>query len=357
MQLLFNSSIFLLFFLVSMKEEQMIYFFPFFFVSIAAQWLLRKNKATWVRVTFFILQLVILGVLPFSWMQSFVLSLTFYLLYWDSYVKNFHKIWIALSALAYSALNLFSMPRITEIALFILILILVVFVESQSVRVAMNRIGMLGTTILLSAAVYFVLPYGFKALGWLLYSIVHIISLPIGFLVEGLLFAFPKLSIEGNMNEEVGLLKMDKWNDYYKEEAKTDNTIPLIILSIIAVLILIYLYRKIRKRVEDTRNDYTVENSGFLQVTTLGTGLMNKPPTNPIRKAVYKWEKKLKNPFSRQKGEAFSKWIKRVSKTDHEYIQQVYDRVRYGGQSYSTEEAKRFQKELNQLFGEVKKDK
>ncbi|WP_108670971.1 hypothetical protein [Peribacillus acanthi] len=358
MQLLFNSAIFFLFFLVSMKEDQILFFVLFLFVSLAAKWGLRNSQVKGRKQFFSIIQFFILwGLLPFSVLQSLVLTLTFYLLFWDSYVKNFHRIWMAIAALLYSALNLFSLPRITEIALFIVILILGVLVESPTFRVAWNRIAMIGTTILLSAAVYFLLPFGFKALGWLLYMIVHLISLPIGYLVELLLIAFPKLTIKGNMNESVELKKMDKWNEFFKEEAQYDSIIPIIILSVIAGLVLIYLYRKMRKRVEYIREYQAVEHAGMLYMTSLGLGTMNKPPTNPIRKAVFKWEKKLKEPHSRNKGEAFSKWIKRVSKTDQEYIKQVYDRVRYGDQTCSPDETKKFQKELNQLFSDAKKRK
>jgi hypothetical protein len=119
-----------------------------------------------------------------------------------------------------------------------------------------------------------------------------------------------------------------------------------------------FLLFKFRKKRSEQKgiHAFQIDNMVPLANVNLKTA---PPPKDKVRKAVFKWEKKLKNSYSRNRSEPFSQWIYRLKQQTGEDIKaqeliEKYQEVRYGDKKLTTDEVKWFQEEFNKLASKRK---
>ncbi len=84
----------------------------------------------------------------------------------------------------------------------------------------------------------------------------------------------------------------------------------------------------------------------------------SKPPSNPIRKQLFKLEKKMgKYTFGRYAHESVSEWMERINapKELQGKIDRIYQKVRYGEQDVLNKEAEEYRKSISKMMDWVKK--
>lgn len=145
----------------------------------------------------------------------------------------------------------------------------------------------------------------------------------------------------------------------------TSNFDPALIASIIFILgltiLFYYIYKRHKKRNTEmtialkgfsSENFSTTENELFLKRIKTAT------PKNSIRKEVFAFERLAqKHKVGRLPFESLSEWMRRIEIMDCEDINTIYEKVRYGHNSYSESEERLLKEKLQLKKREIKERK
>ncbi|RPF50161.1 hypothetical protein [Aquisalibacillus elongatus] len=133
-----------------------------------------------------------------------------------------------------------------------------------------------------------------------------------------------------------------------------------IVLVVIFIIVLLYKFRKnLMQNINITKDDdeYDVESSRTEQRKFWKWRTKAKPPENEVRKAFFKLEKwSINNGLGRYVDESIHDWLERYKihhLIDDEVIQ-IYRDVRYGQHQLSTDETRRFMKQIGQVKQQLK---
>lgn len=132
------------------------------------------------------------------------------------------------------------------------------------------------------------------------------------------------------------------------------------VFIILCILLFIFLYKKFQGSTEvldSTENGYY--SSSFDEGEKGSRSSKNKRhgelPSYRVRKEIYRLEKMAeKLQLGRYSSETIGEWFSRVGVKEDEFIQSVYERVRYGNQIESDEEYRLFLKRIDTKKAELK---
>jgi hypothetical protein len=127
--------------------------------------------------------------------------------------------------------------------------------------------------------------------------------------------------------------------------------LSIVVFIILCALLFIFLYKKFQGSTEvldSTGNGYFISSFDEKETKTKSKNKsQGEQPSNRVRKDIYRLEKLAeKLQLGRNSSETIGEWFKRVGVKEDEFIQSVYDRVRYGNQFESDEEYKLFIKRI-----------
>ena len=334
------------------EREKFVHIILFLTISFICIILINKikvNKRTALLVLF-IVQVIICYIFSiFSIVGSILLPFFFFIVHVRADITPYHKMTGALLWFIFSfILHGMKLPSIWEIGLFTLFILLSLWITSYNKNQKLVRF--LSITAIGTASLLFLplIPYIRLVLSYLLYWV----SLGFGYGIEFL------LSIT-NPNDATGTI--EKLGISRTKIPETDNYNPLVAQSITAALIGIFaafviwkLYKKRKSFHLGAISFYNpstiVSEEGILQKQNRVT----RPPTNAIRKEIFKLERKLKPPLNRKRGETVDAWMERIQKNEGASIQcdvitETYNAVRYADHEESTL-LQQFKVEVNKLY-------
>ncbi|MDZ5610495.1 DUF4018 domain-containing protein [Bacillus pseudomycoides] len=345
---------FLLLLLLCMLTERgeivhIILFLTISFICIIFINKIKSNKRTALLVLFFV-QIILCYVFSiFSIVGSILLPFFFFIVHTREDITPYHKmlgafLWFLVSFI----LHAMKLPSTWELGLFALFILLSLWITSYNKNQKLIRflsIAVIGTASLLFLPL---IPYIRIVLSYLFYWV----SLGFGYGIEAL------LSIT-NPNDATDAI--EKLGDFGTNIPPSENYNPLVAQSITASLIglfAVFVIWKLYKK----RKSFHLGNISFYNPSTMiaEEGILQKqrrvtrPPTNTIRKEIFKLEKKLKPPLNRNRGETFDAWMERIRKEEGVSIQsgtiiETYNAVRYADQE-NQELFRQFKEEVNKLY-------
>ncbi|QWH18193.1 signal peptidase II [Bacillus mycoides] len=134
-----------------------------------------------------------------------------------------------------------------------------------------------------------------------------------------------------------GFERESSWRDIFS--VLSNSWITIAFYVIIAVAIIYFLYKSVRKRLSKTEIEQekqsgtkeksvrTVENEKVIHQ------LEQPMPTDTIRKTLVEWERTLPFHEQRRSYETIQQWLKRICRTRD--IIPIYESVRYGEKTYT----------------------
>ena len=134
----------------------------------------------------------------------------------------------------------------------------------------------------------------------------------------------------------------------------------IVIFMILCILLFIFLYKKFQgstKVLDSAENDfyYSSFEQGEKGTSSSKTKRVGEQPSYRVRKEMYRLEKLAeKLQLKRNSSETIGEWFKRVGVKEDEFIQTVYERVRYGNQFESDQEYRLFLKRIDAKKTELK---
>ncbi|MCF6408356.1 hypothetical protein [Pseudalkalibacillus salsuginis] len=135
----------------------------------------------------------------------------------------------------------------------------------------------------------------------------------------------------------------------------------LILLSLILVVWLGYKFYKNKIKLMNYSTITGTMESGKIGEAEHSTHVRfkkSKPPSNPIRKQLFKLEKKMgKYTFGRYVHESVSEWMERINapKELQGKIDPIYQKVRYGEQNVLNKEAEEYRKSIYEMMDWAKR--
>lgn len=134
-----------------------------------------------------------------------------------------------------------------------------------------------------------------------------------------------------------GFERENSWGDVFSVLSNTWITIAFYV--IIAVAIVYFLYKSIRKKL--TKTELEQEKQSITKENTVRTVKNEKVihqsehtlPTDTIRKTLVEWERTLPFHEQRRSYETMQQWLKRICRTRD--IIPIYESVRYGEKTYT----------------------
>ncbi|HDR7613551.1 TPA: signal peptidase II [Bacillus mycoides] len=131
--------------------------------------------------------------------------------------------------------------------------------------------------------------------------------------------------------------RKSSWGDVFS--LLPNSWITVAFSVIIAVAIIYFLYKSIRKRL--TKSEIEQEKQSVTKENMVRTVKNEKVihhsehplPTDPIRKRLIEWERSLPFQEQRRSYETMQQWLKRICRTRD--IIPLYESVRYGGKAYT----------------------
>lgn len=325
----------------------------FLLLSILYYWLQKKYKNNfYIPVTLYVIVSLIFIPLP-AW-KIFGLCLLFILLITVSIGFGtqlfISGIFIFITLFMNSAPSLLLM-----IPLIIFQAGVVVFATSQNKSQRIFRFVTIGLVAGISILFYFVIPFIKMAIKIMLSFIIQLVAKIISPIMVWI-FSFLKSDEqkEGRLRRLTGPAK----KKYMNSETMDYSTPPyievflLIFIGIMSIFLIVYVIKKIR-----VSHTHTIKRKGLTYSQSIGqekNKLFNrertKPPTNQIRRAIYKMEKAQNNDEKKRiRGETLRGWLSRTesqSKGNLDYISDVYERVRYGDESITAQEVNKFKEIL-----------
>ncbi|EOP72629.1 hypothetical protein KOW_01197 [Bacillus cereus VDM006] len=346
---------FLLLLLLSLLTEQgrTISIILFLAISFLCTIPIHKMKTNTQRafILLFILQVILCYVFSiFSIVSSILLPFFFYIIHARDDITAYHKmlgafLWFVVSYF----LHLMKLPSLWVLGLFALFILLSLWITSYNKDQKVIRflsITAIGTVSLLF---FLFIPYIRIVLSYLFYWV----SLGFGYGIEALL-SITNPNDATDAIEKLGgtgpkLPEPDHPYDAFVAQAVTAS-----IIGIIAAFVIWKLYKK--------RKSFHLGNISFYSPNTIiaEEGMLQKqrqitrPPTNAIRKEIFKLEKKLKPPLNRNRGETVDAWMERIQREEDVSIQfdtiiETYNTVRYANQE-NTALFQQFKEEVNKLY-------
>ncbi|MGG3521771.1 DUF4018 domain-containing protein [Bacillus pseudomycoides] len=310
---------------------------------------IRVNKRTALLVLFFVQTILCYAFSIFSIVSSILLPFFFFIVHAREDITPYHKmlgafLWFIVSFI----LHAMKLPSIWELGLFALFILLSLWITSYNKNQKLVRfisIAVIGTASLLFLPL---IPYIRIVLSYLLYWV----SLGFGYGIEAL------LSIT-NPNDATDAI--EKLGGSSTDIPPSENYNPFVAQSITATLIglfAVFVIWKLYKK----RKSFHLGNISFYNpnITITEEGILQKqrritrPPTNAIRKEIFKLEKKLKPPLNRTRGETVDAWMERIQREEDVSIQfdtiiETYNAVRYADQE-NTALFQQFKEEINKLY-------
>ncbi|WP_212935246.1 signal peptidase II [Bacillus hominis] len=134
-----------------------------------------------------------------------------------------------------------------------------------------------------------------------------------------------------------GFERENSWGDVFSVLSNTWITIAFYV--IIAVVIIYFLYKSIRKKLtktelEQEKQSVTKENSVRTVKNEKVIHQSEQPiPTDTIRKILVEWERTLPFHEQRRSYETMQQWLKRICRTRD--IISIYESVRYGEKTFT----------------------
>ncbi|MDM5462995.1 MULTISPECIES: signal peptidase II [Bacillus cereus group] len=147
-----------------------------------------------------------------------------------------------------------------------------------------------------------------------------------------------------------GFERENSWGDVFS--VLSNSWITVAFSVIIAVAIIYYFYKYVRKRltkteIEQEKQSITKENSvRTVKNETVSHQLVRPLPTDPIRKRLIEWERTLQLHEQRRSYETIQQWLKRICRTRD--IIPIYESVRYGEKICSELDVEKTMRWINQ---------
>ncbi|WP_410982956.1 DUF4018 domain-containing protein [Bacillus cereus] len=346
---------FLLLLLLSLLMEQgrTIPIILFLIISFLCTIPIHKMKTNKRRafILLFILQVTLCYVFSiFSIVGSILLPFFFYITHAREDLTAYHKmlsafLWFVISYF----LHLMKLPSLWVLGLFALFILLSLWITSYNKSQKTIRFVSITAIGTVSFLFFLFIPYIRIALSYLFYWV----ALGFGYGIEALLSitnpndATDAIEKLGGSTTEIPPLEREY--DPFVAQSVTAS-----IIGIIAVFVIWKLYKKRKSfhlgNISFYNSGTVMQEEGILQKTTRTT----RPPTNAIRKEIFKLEKKLKPPLNRNRGETVDAWMERIQTEEDISIEvdtiiKVYNTVRYADQE-NTELFRQFKEEVNKLY-------
>ncbi|MEN1936357.1 DUF4018 domain-containing protein [Paenibacillus sp. 102] len=346
---------FLLLLLLSLLTEQgrTISIILFLIISFLCTIPIHKMKTNKRRafILLFILQVILCYVFSiFSIVSSILLPFFFYIIHARDDITAYHKmlgafLWFVVSYF----LHLMKLPSLWVLGLFTLFILLSLWITSYNKDQKVIRflsITAIGTVCFLF---FLSIPYMRIVLSYLFYWV----SLVFGYGIEAL------LSITNPNDATDAIEKLGgSTTEIPPPEREYDpfiaQSVTASIIGIIAIFVIWKLYKKRKSfhlgNISFYNPGTVIQEEGILQKATR----LTRPPTNAIRKEIFKLEKKLKPPLNRNRGETVDAWMERIQTEEDVSIEvdtiiKAYNTVRYADQE-NTELFGEFKEEVNKLY-------
>ena len=211
----------------------------------------------------------------------------------------------------------------------------------------------------------FLITINMNGLRWVFFSILKMGVTVFTFLAK----PFFDWAEKQNWADEMEKLALNE-EDEFAEEAlseieKIENDVifdPMIfsILFILGLaLLFLYIYKQKKTFVGPEKAEggigYTSETNFFKKENSFFRRGKSTPPADLIRKEMYSFEKfAQKFHHGRESFESFSEWMNRLGIKNFDYMNAIYEKVRYGEASYSEQEAIEFKNQLTMKKKELK---
>ncbi|PLS17110.1 hypothetical protein CVD28_13735 [Bacillus sp. M6-12] len=358
---LYNIIVYLFIFLLTDQQEKYIPFLLFFTGSYLIISLLKvkgKLKHSFSRPIFAVCQAAAgIFFLPFGLVQAVILTGCFYLLFLEKVFTHKQIALFSCAALIASTFLNMSFPDMAEIIVFLIILAIFVFLESVSAKFAIQKIGFLALTCLLAVMATFAAPYLVKFIQHAIGFVLAVLGWIIGPIMEFMLTIFTKRT-----SSQGGELINKHIENQFEDIQFSEGNGSFYYFAAIAIsVLLVYIVRKFRVKRREQNLD------GIAAPLPAGVFISHSfqehkrnllSPKDPIRKIVFKTEKKLNSANARLKGEPFSDWVDRLSAAADsqtaDLLKSMYHEVRYSKNEKSKEEIALFQREMATLVNKVK---
>jgi hypothetical protein len=344
------------------------------------------------RLLFFIIvfPLVVVGGLWLNFSMVFVLVLSM-LIYWRTTIMNSDRdsvqsgIWLFLNVfLGFILLIIANMQDYPyQNPLMIIIILNLTFivvggflmnwlsvVENKQVKrlLLRNFLSIMGMMMAIS-----LLAVTFRdVLKWLVGSILKLVVFAASFLMSPIFNWVENYELTGEVNPfaqiQNALSQGDSENTSLIHDQSSQAPIMdfnftylyVAVFIILCILLFIFLYKKFQGSTEvldSTENGFY--SSSFDEVEKETRSSKNKRhgelPSYRVRKEIYRLEKMAeKVQLGRYSSETIGEWFSRVGVKEDEFIQSVYERVRYGNQIESDEEYRLFLKRIDTKKAELK---
>lgn len=158
-----------------------------------------------------------------------------------------------------------------------------------------------------------------------------------------------------------------------QEEGAVDNNVeevgrqalldPMIISTVIfivcLIILFIYIYKRKKKQSDGEKRGslpvFFSESFFFSETPSLFRKEKAVPPENTIRKEIYAFERFAKKiHLGREPYESFSDWMDRMGMKNYHKMNAIYEKVRYGTNSYTEKEEADFKKDIQMKKRELR---
>ncbi|PFN07283.1 DUF4018 domain-containing protein [Bacillus cereus] len=349
-----NDFLLLLFLSLLTEQGRTIPIILFLVISFLCTIPIHKMKSNKRRafILLFILQVILCSAFSiFSIVSSVLIPFFFYITHARDDITAHHKmlgafLWFVISYF----LHLMKLPSLWVLVLFALFILLSLWITSYNKSQKTIRFVSITAIGIVSFLFFLFIPYIRFALSYLFYWG----ALGFGYGIEALL----SITNPNDATEAIGKLgggassTLPEASQPY--DAVVAQTVTASIIGIIAAFVIWKLYKKRKSfhlgNISFYNSGTVMQEEGILQKTTR----MTRPPTNAIRKEIFKLEKKLKPPLNRTRGETVDAWMERIQTEEDISIEvdtiiKAYNMVRYADQE-NTELFREFKEEVNKLY-------
>jgi len=246
-------------------------------------------------------------------------------------------------------LHLMKLPSLWVLGLFALFILLSLWITSYNKDQKAIRFVSITGIGTISFLFFLFIPYIRIVLSYLFYWV----SLGFGYGIEALLSITNPNDATAAI-EKLGGTSPELPKPDHPYDAFVAQSVTASIIGIIAAFVIWKLYKKRKSFYLENISFYNsgtvMQEEGILQKATR----MTRPPTNAIRKEIFKLEKKLKPPLNRNRGETVDAWMERIQTEEDISIEidtiiKAYNTVRYANQE-NTELFREFKEEINKLY-------
>jgi hypothetical protein len=391
-EILIGSLVFAFYYLFQGQEIPFLYYLA---VSIPSTYLfiflIHTNREK-SRLLFFIIvfPLVVVGGLWLNFSIVFVLVLSM-LIYWRTTIMNSDResvqtgLWLFLNVflgfilliIAHIQNYPYQNPLMIIISLNLTLIVVGGFlmnwlsvVESKRVKTLLLR-NFLSIMGMMMAISLLVVTFS-DVLKWLVGSILKLVVFAASFLMSPIFNWVENYELTGEVNpfaqiqnsqSEVEVESTSLIHDQSALASKVDfnfTYLYIAVLMILCILVFIFLYKKFQGSTEvldSSENGFY--SSSFDEGDKDTRYSKNKRhgelPSYRVRKEIYRLEKMAeKLQLGRYSSETIGEWFSRVGVKEDEFIQTVYERVRYGNQIESDEEYRLYLKRIDTKKAELK---